>query len=204
MRHLKYGLALAAMLAVPALAQTIPNPTGSQVVAPARFATYDVSYTAITTAASLTDFMTLTGSATKTIYVQRASCTGIASAAGTSSIAAVKRSAADTGGTPLTPSATVGGQLVPRMTSMAAATATAAAYSTNPTTGALVGVLRTGKIGLAAAAGNGGTELTFDFSRNNEMGLSLKGTGEVFALSGLGTALASGAVLSCNMTWIEQ
>lgn len=198
-------LALAALLGQPVAAQNIPAPQGNYTTAPAKFQTYYAAYTAITTAASLTDFFTITGSATKTIYITHVACSGVSTASGTSALALVKRSTADSGGTALTPSATVGGQLVPLDVNNVAATATVVAYSANPTTGTAVGIVRSGKLNTSVAAtANGASPLVFDFSTINNQALVLRGTGAVAAMSGLGTALVAGAVLSCEVSWIEQ
>ena len=197
-------LALGLLSAYPAHAQVIGNNSGNVVTNPARWNTYSVSWQAITTAASLTDFVTLVGSATKTVYVRYIACSGLATAAGSGTIAVVKRSTADTGGTALTPSATVGGQLVPHDSSSPAATATSNAYSANPTTGTLVGIVRSDKINLAPANAGGTSVLAWTFAADNVQSVTLRGTAQSIALSGLGTALPAGTVLTCDISWIEQ
>lgn len=205
MRFRKFFLLAAALaaLATSAIAQIAPAPQGNYTVAPYRPSTYSASYTAITTAASLTDFMTLTGSATKTVYLLRVECNGVTTAAGASKVSLVKRSTADTGGTPVTPSATAGGQLVPHDSASAAASATVVAYSANPTVGTLVGVVRTGEINSgpgATVASSPSLVWTFE---DNAQRVILRGTGQVAALGGLGTAFQAGAVVACTMTWVE-
>lgn len=205
MKKTLLGLLIAGALACAgAQAQNLPSPGGSYLTASARFQTYSATYTAITPAASATDFLTLTGSATKTIYLRTAECSGVSTAAGTSTIALVKRSTADSGGTALTPSATVGGQLVPNDSTAPAASATVAAYSANPTTGTLVGLLRSGKVNTGVTGTGTTAPLTWTFGAENATVATLRGTSQVLALTGLGSSLATGAVLTCNLTWIEQ
>jgi hypothetical protein len=187
-----------------AQSQVLPAPGAANYEAPVRFVTYSVSYPAITTAAALTDFMTLKGSATKTIYLRRVNCSGVSTAAASGTIALVKRSTADTAGTVITPSATAGGQLVAMDAGDVAATAVAAAYSANPTTGTLVGIVRSGILGTSVAAGAAVAELNWEFARDNAKSVVLRGAAQQLALSGLGTALAAGSILSCTIVWIEQ
>mgnify|MGYP000709361111 CR=1 FL=1 len=80
MRRFLSAIAAAALLALAAtsaFAQT-------QNVQPIRRATYSAGFVALTPASSATDFFTLTGSATKTIWVHGAGCSGapIATSAG--------------------------------------------------------------------------------------------------------------------------
>lgn len=198
-------LAAGLMLMGVAHAQVLPGFAGTATItSAARYITYSASYTAITTAASATDFLTLTGSATKTIYLRTIECGGVSTAAGTSTIALAKRSTADSGGTALTPSSTVGGQLVPMDSGDAAASATVVAYSANPTTGTLVGLVRSGKLNTGVTATGTAGLLTWNFGPENAKVATLRGTAQVLALTGLGSSLAAGAVLTCNITWIEQ
>lgn len=192
------------LLSAGAHAQNIPAPGGSTLTAPARFSTYSTTYVAITTAASLTDFLTITGSATKTIYLRNIECSGVSTAAGLGTLALVKRSTADSSGTALTPSATVGGQLVPVDSADGAASATVVAYSANPTTGTLVGLVRSAKLNTGVTGTGTAPLLSWNFGGENAKSPTLRGTAQVLALTGLGTAMPAGAVLTCGITWIEQ
>jgi hypothetical protein len=82
------------------------------------------------------DVYCIFGSATKIVKVKRISISGIASAAIINSVIVVKRSTADTGGTPTAVT------LVPNDSANPAATATATVYATAPTPGTLVGIVR--------------------------------------------------------------
>lgn len=205
MKKTLLGLLIGLGLMSAAQAQSLPGFAGSSaLVASARFTTYSATYTAITPAASATDFLTIYGSATKTIYLRTVECAGVSTAAGTSTIALAKRSTADSGGTALTPSATVGGQLVPNDSNDGAATATVAAYSANPTTGTLVGLVRSGKINTGVTGTGTAGLLTWNFGSESAKAVTLRGAAQGLALTGLGSSLAAGAVLTCNITWIEQ
>ena len=184
-------------------AQYATSPMGTTYTVQARPQTYSAGYTGITPAASLTDFLTVTGSATRTIFIDRVSCTGTSSAAAVSGINAVIRSTADTGGTTITPSATAGGQIVPLDTNNVAASATVAAYTANPTTGTLLGVVRSDRISTGVSSGSS-TRMEWRFGDGAQQRPTLRGVNQVFALSGLGTAMAAGTSLSCDVTWIEQ
>lgn len=188
-----------------ALAQAPGTPSGSTYAIPPRVQSYAASYTAITTAASLTDFLSINGSATKTIYVKRVTCSGISTADGTSTIHLIKRSTADTGGTAITPSATAGGQKVPLDSANAAATATVTAYSANPTVGTIVGIVGSRTIRTSVAATSAaGALTTWDFGDQIAQHLVLRGAAQTLSVGGLGTALVAGAVLSCEIVWLEM
>jgi len=199
------GLTITAGILGQLHAQTVSPAGGPNIVAPARFQTYQATYQAVTAAASATDIVVVGGSATKTIFVKRMTVSGISTADGTSSVALIKRSTADTLGTPITPSATAGGQLVPLDSANAAATATVVAYSANPTTGTAVGIVAGGRLRTSVAATSAaGGQLVFDFSSTNDQALTLRGVAQQLALSGLGSSLVAGAVLTVTVEWLEQ
>ena len=195
-RLFRYGL-LAALLA--SVAQIAPASAQLTTVQPQRRTTYSATIAALTPAASATDFFTLTGSATKTIWVHGAGCSGISTAAAQANIAALKRSTANTSGTSTAPTA------VAHDSTSAAATATVAAYTANPTVGTLVGIVRGARFATDAAATNttapGG--VTWRFGDVWTMPIVLRGAAQVFALNGNGASFASGASLTCWVEWSE-
>lgn len=65
--------------------------------------TYSVGITGFTPAATATDFFNIIGSATKTVRVTRIAISGMATSGASIAISLVKRSAANTSGTPTTP-----------------------------------------------------------------------------------------------------
>lgn len=187
------GFTLLALFTASAFAQT-------QNVQPIRRPTYSMVASAIAPAASATDFVTLTGSATKTIWVHEAGCSGTSTAAATHVIVALKRSTANSGGT----SAAL--TEVPHDSSMSAATATGLSYTANPTTGTLVGNVGAQMLTTSEAAsltGNAGL-VRFQFGEDGwTQPLVLRGTSQVFALNGAGASFASGTALTCWVTWSE-
>ena len=186
-------------------AQLLPAPQGNYYESPAKFATYSAVFVSTTTAASLTDFFTINGSATKTIYVKRLGCSGNSTAAGSGTIALVRRSTADSGGTKVTASATVGGQLVPLDSNSAAATATVNAYTANPTTGTAVGIVNAASLNTGpAATAASSPELTWTFGGgDNTQAQTLRGAAQGLSVSGLGTALPAGTTVTCEVLWTE-
>ncbi len=185
----------AALMLSPAAAQFAPAPQQ-----PATHATYRASVVALATAASATDFLTITGSATKTVAVRKVECTGIGSTAGTPDILGIKRSAANTGGTSTTPG------VVPLDSNAAAGTAVVRAYTVNPSAlGAAVGTVRVEKLGLPlAATGAVMGKLDWDFGQNTyTRPIILRGVAQTFALNGNAATLAAGAALDCSIEWTE-
>lgn len=166
---------------------------------PASQATYSAAAT-ITPASSATDFFTLTGSASKTIRVTRAACSGTAASAATGTLVAVKRSAANTGGTTSAATATA------LDSGNAAAAATALTYSANPTTGTLVGNLRSAFIVMTPTTSAIGVQpVAWEFGmRPGEQPVVLRGVAQVFALNGGGASFPGSSSLACNVTWTEE
>lgn len=182
-------------VAVPASAQFRPTPAN-----PSESPTYRTSIVALVTAASATDFLTITGSATKTVVVKRIMCSGIGSTAGTADLQIVKRSTANTGGTSTT---LTGVQLD---SNDAAPTAVVRAYTVNPSAlGTAVGSIGAAKIGLPLAA-TGATmqQLTFDTqTMPRTKPIVLRGVAQTLALNGNAATLAAGASLACTVEWTE-
>lgn len=162
---------------------------------PADRTTYSAAAT-ITPAASATDVLTITGSASKTIRVERVSCTGTAGSAATGTLVAAKRSSANTGGT------TAAATAVSFDSSYPSAAASVLTYSANPTTGTLVGNLRSAAIVMTpTTSAIGAAPVAFDFANN---GVVLRGTAEVFALNGAGASFPASSSLLCNVVWNEE
>lgn len=177
------------------------NPGNSIVInTPAKKATYSASIVALAPAASATDFVTLTGSATATVRVTRAECSGITTANATATIEALVRSTANTVGTPAAMTA------VPHDSNDAAASATVTAYTANPTTGTLVGIVRAAKIttGPAASATVVPAPVIWDFTAPGQQEVVLRGIAQVFALNGAGASFSAGAALNCAVSWTEE
>lgn len=166
---------------------------------PAVRSTYSASAT-VAPAASATDFLTVTGSASTTVRIVRAACSGTATAAGAATLVALKRSTANSAGTSAAVTA------APLDSTNAAASATALNYTANPTTGTLVGILRNATLVLTAVSSSiAATPVTWEFGLNpGEQNVVLRGTSQVFALNGAGASFPAGASLLCNVTWTEE
>tara|TARA_R110000822_G_scaffold309096_1_gene437979 strand:+ start:2748 stop:3353 length:606 start_codon:yes stop_codon:yes gene_type:complete len=109
--------------------------------------TYSASITGLVVAATATDFLMITGSATKTIRVTKIEIIGTASTAAATDITIIKRSGLDEAGTSTTLTN------VPNDSSDAAATAVIKAYTANPSAlGASVGNILSSKLFLSTAA----------------------------------------------------
>lgn len=158
--------------------------------------TYRSSAISIALAATTTDFFTITGSASKTIRVLYTDC-AFTGGGLNYNFQLVKRSTANTGGTPTVST------VVPNDSTNAAGTATVLAYTANPTLGTLVGAVGSGKA-VSPTATTAQSSLTNPFSFGNRPGQSvvLRGTGEVLAWNGNAVTGATNA--SCWAEWSEE
>lgn len=179
----------------PAQAQFAPTPSQSRT-----YSTYRASVVALAPAASATDFLTVSGSASKTVAVTRLECNGIATTAATPDVVVIRRSTANLTGTSTSPTAT------PLDSNNAAATAVVRAYTVNPgTLGTLVGALGAAKLPLPLAATGA------DLSRTQFVGtqfgpsqpVTLRGVAQSVGLNGNAATLGTGAVLDCTIEWLE-
>ena len=199
MRHASLPLTLAALLAliaVPAFAA----PSELVVTTPAKKQTYSAVVTGLVPAASATDFFTITGSATKAVRVRSVGCTGTSTAAGALAVTLIERSAADTGGTSTAPTA------VPLDSTDAAATATVAAYTANPSAlGTSIGAVTSGLLMTIAPASASLNGVGFSYRPDDvNQTPTLHGTGQVLAVNAGGASFTSGASLTCRVTWTEE
>lgn len=190
-----FVLLFTSCLSIPASAQNF----GSSVYTyPGVRATYSASIIGMTPAASATDLFTIAGAAGKVVRVTRINCTGTSTALGSSLLQIVKRSAVDTGGTKTNPVA------VPHDSSDVAASAVVAAYTANPTLGAIIGAaLRIGFIGTGTATALG-TPFTQDFGAINDKQAILRSAAEQLAVNANAASLATGAAISCTVEWTES
>jgi hypothetical protein len=170
---------------------------GSGTVLAAVPATYSASAVGVTTAASATDIVTITGSASATIHVNRMTCSGTSTAIGAGLLNVVRRSTANSAGTSAALTA------VTHDTTNPTASATLLSYTANPTLGTTVGTIRTAVLNTTPT----GTTtyfagpLVFDFSGSP---IVLRGTTQVLAINGNGASLPGGTALSCSVEWSEQ
>lgn len=167
-------------------------------VSPNRLQTYSATtaLTGLAMAAAPTDVFTITGSGTKTIRITRVEITGTATLSTTANVFAIKRSTADTAGTSTSPTA------VPHASTNAAATATLAAYTANPTVGTSVGPMRTGKV-FIPAVGTSAQALVWDFGTRESQAVILIGTTQVLAVNFNGVTVTGGN-LDISVEWTEE
>ncbi len=158
--------------------------------------TYSAGVVGFTPAATPTDFFNITGSGTKTVRVTRITISGIATAAATVEIQLIKRSSANSGGTP------TAAAIVPHDGNDASATAVVNSYGANPTTGTVVGTLRAEKLNLGAAGAAG--RIAWDFTTRNSKGLVLRGTAQSLNLNWGGAAVPAGTSLAIDVEFTEE
>src|SRR6202140_653033 len=142
---------------------------------------------AVTLPATATDVSTISGSATKAVYVTGVYITGTQTTLGEVEAFVIKRSAANTGGTATNPSA------IAMDSSDPAATAVVAAYSVNPAgLGAVIGSVARRLVPLGVAAGSvPGTAISFG---DKSKPVVLRGTSEFLALNLGGLTILGGAL----------
>lgn len=160
--------------------------------------TYSAAVISLSLAANATDFFTITGSASKTIRIQRIS-TDFTGGGSVVRVQLVKRSTANSGGTSTTPTA------VAHDSTNAAATSVVRAYTANPTLGTLVGAIRAEATNSPLLSGSNDNQVVhWDFGDNaNEQQVILRGAGEVLALN-FNSATLSGGVASAYVQWTEE
>ena len=174
------------------------NQTNQLAISSALGNSYSTGAAGYTGYTSPTDIFSITGSATKTIKVINVRVSGFATADNHVEIALVKRSVANTGGTPTTITPTPWDSL------FSAATATVVTYAAAPTLGALVGNVCACQVEIPAKSGVGGSILEWQFNRNGVTPIVLRGTNEMLALNLSAVTLPSGAELNITIEWVEQ
>ena len=162
--------------------------------------TYAAATGPFTPPASPTDIFTITGSATKTIRIQRITFTMNQTTGAARDVIVLKRSTANTGGTSVvvTP--------VSMDSANPSATAEVRRYTANPTLGTLVGNVRSRKVFVATLTGNNSNsdEFIMDFgTRGDTQEIFLRGTNEVLSIN-LNGVTSTGNSASCSVEWIEE
>lgn len=163
--------------------------------------TYAASWAAFTPAATPTNILSITGSATKTIRILRIGISATQTTAGIINVQLNKLSSALTGGTPVAPTG-----IVPFDSASPAATATPRTYSANTTGGgAVVGFIKNVKltVPVVAVLGAAQNEYVFDFTKNYSQDVVIRGTSEVVSLTLLGVTLTGGSI-SIWVEWTEE
>lgn len=166
-------------------------------------ATYQYGSMAFAMQASPTAFVVIKGSATKTVRIKRIKVAGVATAQGNMQIQLARWSTAGTLGSAVLTALTA----VKHDTNDAAATCVVstvgtANYTTEGTGSAtpfmtdriFMGVVATGLVGA----------ITYDFGTRNDKALVLRGTGDIIAISGNGSAIPSGGVVDISIELEED
>lgn len=194
------GASTPAVAADPALVVTLsPNTAPAPVVTglSAR-PTYSTTVTGLVSAALATDIFTITGSATKTIYITKIVISASSAAGGPQNIVLIKRSAANTGGTSATRT------LVPHDSNSAAATAVVRSYTANPSAlGASVGEVRSQKILVSGASTVDAPAVDWDFAIRGVQGIVLRGTSQLLAVNLAGVTITVSS-FNIYIEWTEE
>lgn len=158
-------------------------------------ASYIASASFSPTVTAATDVFTITGSASKTIRVTKLSISGTATSSVVVVASLIKRSTADTGGTPTAATA------VPNDSANAAATATVASYTANPTLGNTVGAIASDRLVFAAATGVPSLR-DYVFGGANQA-IVLRGTAQQLVVN-LNSATVAGIGANITVQWTEE
>ena len=162
------------------------------------FYTYSSGISLYAGYANPTDFFSIKGSDSKTIKVTGIRLSGYATANNIIDLALVKRSTANTGGTPTIRTNTPLDSLNPL------ATAVVVSYAAAPTLGTLVGAICACQVELPAKSGVGGYILEWQFNHNGGSPIILRGSNEMIALNAYGTSFPAGTALNITAQWVEQ
>ena len=161
--------------------------------------TYSAALIAYTPYATPQDIVGLLGAASKQVRVLRFAVSGRAASANQLDVQLVKRSSADSGGTPTALAAVAHDSTDP------AATAAAAAYGAAPTAGTLIGAVRAQQINLSAAgSGGAAVPVEFDFGTANDKSIVLNSAAEGLYLNLNGATMPGGTVLNVFVEWSEE
>lgn len=155
--------------------------------------------------ASQTDILSIIGSASKIVEINRMTISGQATANVFIDVSCQKRSTANTGSTPVLLTATPHDSTTP---SAAAATSTCTTYTvTNPTLGSAVGSgLRSFKLMLAKADGTGGFPppiVDILFGKDGGQAIALHGVAENFCINLGGVSAPAGTTLNITVEITE-
>ncbi len=147
-----------------------------------------------------TDLWQLCGSATKTVKVRYIRLSGTATTATSSDIILVKRSTADTGGTPTSIT------LTSSDSQNAASGASLVTFAAAPTLGTLVGAFDDQQLTMPPPTSStpAVTYLPFEFGARGEQPVVLRGVAECIALNFQGAALPAGMKISNTVVYTEE
>ena len=172
--------------------------------------TYSATWIALVPAASGTDAVCITGSATKVIRLQNLKISGTATTAINLPMTILRRVTADTGGTPATGTANPANTIAARDTGTAlatAATATLVSYTANPTINDTSPTYIDSayvNIGTSATSGVG---YTFDFGKDNANLLqppTARGAAQQICLNLNASSIGAAGTTVGSITWTEE
>lgn len=162
-------------------------------------ATYTATAAAFLPVATATDFISIFGSASKTIRVLRVAIGGVATAGTIVDLYMIKRSSANSAGTPTALTA------IPHDANDASASAAVNSYAANPTTGSAIGNIGIRKLSLPTAASNIVVPmLEWRPGTQNDRAWVLRGAAQGLCLNWNGAAIPAGTSLDVEITWTEE
>jgi hypothetical protein len=169
MKRLLLSAALVGALVAPSFAQVNVVPQTGVTFGYVPKATYSAAFFGLVPAASATDVVCLSGSATKTIKIQKIVLTGSAGTAVNVPINILRRTALDSGGTEGATTANPANTIAKRLTTSATASAVPISYTANPTLNDTSPTyLDSGVLSLPLTSTAGlTTPLVFDYTRDN-------------------------------------
>lgn len=160
---------------------------------------YNWTTTNFSPASPTTDFLTLTGSATKIVRLKQLILSGTATSASNVLVFVVRRSGTHSGGTASIQTAQ------PRDLRSPPATAVLRLYTANPASLATkIGDLDAQRLNLAPAANGSIDRAMFQYTWLNDQAPTLRGVNDMFALNLANAALPAGGAYDISMTWTED
>ncbi|MGP0093066.1 MAG: hypothetical protein ACLPKB_24455 [Xanthobacteraceae bacterium] len=176
------------------------DPTGAAISnGEGRIPTYSAATVAYAPYASATDIFSISGSASKVVRLKRIAVSGRSTAASNIDVALVKRTTADSGGSPTALTAVLHDTTV-----NPAASAVISTYAAAPTTTGGV-TLRAQQSNLSAAgSGGAATPVEWHFGDVNDQAVVLRGTAEQIAVNLGGGSVPAGATLNLFVEWSEE
>lgn len=144
-----------------------------------------------------TDWLALTGSATKNVIINKLRVCGTSNAGATLDIVLLKHSTANTGGTSTLDTA------VNLSANNVTPTSSLLVYTANPTLGTGTAQLDVVKLNLGPSAGGAGCA-NLDYGANGAAPINVKGTAQQFTINLNGVAMPAGASLDYMIEITEQ
>jgi len=155
--------------------------------------TYSVGFQ-VTPAATATDVVEIIGSATTNVQITKIFVGGTATQTGSAVVNLIRRSTAASAGT------STNQTIVPHEATDAVATAVIKAYTVNPTTGTLVGQIRSSRIGFGSSTAPT-TQYEFSFGENGKP-VILAGVAQTLCIN-LGGVTITGGIMDISIEFTE-